>query len=62
VEVLNFLLENWEFIFLLVFKFLRDIDSKLDKLHIDNAVKHTSISNLEKRVDKLETRVFNGTS
>ena len=62
MEVLNFLIENWEFIFLLVFKFLRDIDNKLDKLHIDNAIKHTSISNLEKRVDKVEERVFNGNS
>ena len=59
MEVLNFLLDNWEFIFLLVFKFLRDIDSKLDLLHTDNAVKQNEIDNLKDKVDKLETRVFN---
>jgi len=54
VEIVNFLMDNWEFIFLLVFKYLKDIDDKLDLLHTDNAVKQNEIQNLKNSVTELK--------
>lgn len=53
-QTLNFLIENWEFIFLYVFKYLKDIDFKLDTLHIDNKEKEVKINHIEKDIDELK--------
>ena len=54
MEVLNELAQYWEVVFLYIFKYLKDIDNKLDLLHTDNAVKDNKITNLERDITELK--------
>jgi hypothetical protein len=52
--IISFIAEYWQFIFLYVFKYLKDIDNKLDTLHIDNAVSKTTVQHVEDEIKELK--------
>lgn len=52
--IIAFFIEYWQFIFLYAFKYLRDIDKKLDTLHTDNQIKETKINHLEQEIKDLK--------
>jgi len=53
-DIISLIVNHWEVIFLYVFKYLKDIDTKLDILHIDNASTKVEIENIKKWVTTLE--------
>lgn len=54
VTLVGFLYENWQFIFLYVFKYLADIKSLLNTLHTDNAVQEAEIKNCKQKYEELK--------
>ena len=52
--IISFIAEYWQFIFLYVFKYLKDIDRKLDTLHTDNEVSKNTVKHMENEISEIK--------
>jgi len=52
--LIDIIMNYWQMVFLYAFKYLKDIDSKLDILHTDNKVNKNDIKHLEAEINGLK--------